>query len=143
MHPSLWLASQLARGNARTVPTGYPSLDKELPGGGWPISCLTELLQPTEGEEIVSDYRSLGLTLNRHPLALLCHKLRDGEVPTRGIDCLPARCLWPVAMRRRGATPDRATLCRFVAYAWIPGHREQEFLLTVFSLPSSGRLSPT
>jgi error-prone DNA polymerase len=34
-----------------------------------------ELPQPTEGEEIVSDYRSLGLTLNRHPLALLRHKL--------------------------------------------------------------------
>jgi len=49
IHPSLWLASQLARGNACTVPTGYPSLDKELPGGGWPISCLTELLQRQPG----------------------------------------------------------------------------------------------
>ncbi len=36
---------------------------------------MPELSQPTEGEEIVSDYRSLGLTLNRHPLALLRHKL--------------------------------------------------------------------
>ncbi|RWA56382.1 hypothetical protein AU476_03315 [Cupriavidus sp. UYMSc13B] len=29
------------------------------------------LLAPTEGEEIVSDYRAMGLTLRRHPLALL------------------------------------------------------------------------
>ena len=29
------------------------------------------LVAPTEGEEIVSDYRAMGLTLNRHPLALL------------------------------------------------------------------------
>uniref|UniRef100_UPI0005607213 OB-fold nucleic acid binding domain-containing protein n=1 Tax=Cupriavidus sp. amp6 TaxID=388051 RepID=UPI0005607213 len=29
------------------------------------------LSAPTEGEEIVSDYRALGLTLRRHPLALL------------------------------------------------------------------------
>ncbi|MFS8981167.1 error-prone DNA polymerase [Cupriavidus necator] len=36
---------------------------------------LPELSSPTEGEEIASDYRSLGLTLNRHPLALLRHKL--------------------------------------------------------------------
>ncbi|MGH8432389.1 MAG: error-prone DNA polymerase, partial [Solimonas sp.] len=36
---------------------------------------VPELSQPTEGEELVSDYRSLGLTLNRHPLALLRHKL--------------------------------------------------------------------
>ncbi len=30
---------------------------------------------PSEGEEIVSDYRSTGLTLNRHPLALLRERL--------------------------------------------------------------------
>src|SRR6185436_2294295 len=29
------------------------------------------LSAPTEGEEIVADYASLGLTLGRHPLALL------------------------------------------------------------------------
>ncbi|UIF88359.1 PHP domain-containing protein [Cupriavidus sp. UYPR2.512] len=31
----------------------------------------TVLAMPTEGEEIVSDYRAMGLTLRRHPLALL------------------------------------------------------------------------
>src|ERR1700761_5439463 len=30
---------------------------------------------PTEGEDIVSDYRGMGLTLGRHPLALLRGKL--------------------------------------------------------------------
>jgi len=34
-----------------------------------------DLLAPTEGEEIVADYRRLGLTLRRHPLALLRAKL--------------------------------------------------------------------
>ena len=34
-----------------------------------------ELLPPTEGEDIVADYRRLGLTLGRHPLALLRNKL--------------------------------------------------------------------
>jgi error-prone DNA polymerase len=33
------------------------------------------LLAPTEGENLVSDYRSLALTLGRHPLALLRNKL--------------------------------------------------------------------
>ena len=31
---------------------------------------------PTEGQDIVADYRALGLTLRRHPLALLRGKLR-------------------------------------------------------------------
>ena len=33
------------------------------------------LVAPTEGENLVSDYRSLALTLGRHPLALLRNKL--------------------------------------------------------------------
>ncbi len=36
-----------------------------------------ELAAPTEGENTVSDYQSLGLTLGRHPLALLRPKLTE------------------------------------------------------------------
>jgi error-prone DNA polymerase len=38
---------------------------------------LPELAPPREGEDIVADYASLGLTLGRHPLALLRNHLRD------------------------------------------------------------------
>jgi protein ImuA len=31
------------------VPTGYPALDFELPGGGWPAGALTEILSDREG----------------------------------------------------------------------------------------------
>ena len=34
------------------------------------------LAAPTEGEDIVADYSSLGLTLGRHPLALLRERLK-------------------------------------------------------------------
>ena len=30
----------------RTVSTAHPSLDVQLPGGGWPLGALIELLQP-------------------------------------------------------------------------------------------------
>jgi protein ImuA len=52
IHPSLWRASQLARGRLSTVDTGYPVLSQELPGGGWPIGSLVEVLieQPGSGE---------------------------------------------------------------------------------------------
>src|ERR1700682_6725159 len=40
IHPSLWRASQLARGSARTVDTGYPTLSAELAGGGWPVGAV-------------------------------------------------------------------------------------------------------
>jgi error-prone DNA polymerase len=40
------------------------------------IETQPELIPPTEGENIVADYRRLGLTLGRHPLALLRKKLK-------------------------------------------------------------------
>lgn len=42
------------------------------------------LRKPTEGQDIVADYQSLGLTLERHPVQLLRHRLdRYGYLPAR------------------------------------------------------------
>jgi error-prone DNA polymerase len=42
------------------------------------VEGLPLLPAPTEGEDIVADYRAFGLTLGRHPLALLRHELEHG-----------------------------------------------------------------
>ena len=45
------------------------------------------LRKPTEGQDIVADYRSVGLTLERHPMHLIRHRLdryhyaRSGQLP--------------------------------------------------------------
>lgn len=49
IRPALWRASQLARGRVLTVDTGYPVFSHELPGGGWPIGALTEVLAQAAG----------------------------------------------------------------------------------------------
>jgi error-prone DNA polymerase len=41
---------------------------------------MPALATPTEGEEIVGDYASLGLTLRRHPLALLRERLKKHRI---------------------------------------------------------------
>lgn len=43
-----------------TVRTGWPALDDELPGGGWPCHALTEVLQP---QPSVCEWRLLGPAL--------------------------------------------------------------------------------
>ena len=48
-HPALWRGSDLARVAAPSLPTGFPGLDAELPGGGWPAGALTEILPAHEG----------------------------------------------------------------------------------------------
>lgn len=71
--PSVPLAALLARPDIRLgraiapvaspgVPTGFAALDAELPGGGWPTGCLTELLPAHEG---IGELRILGPALAR------------------------------------------------------------------------------
>jgi protein ImuA len=52
LHPSLWRASQLAHAHTRCIDTGHPALSGQLPGGGWPVGTLVDLLpqQPGIGE---------------------------------------------------------------------------------------------
>ncbi len=47
--PELWKASQLGRNTAPSVRSGFPELDAELPGNGWPRSTLIELLMNRPG----------------------------------------------------------------------------------------------
>ena len=47
-HPGIWLGGELARNND-ALPTGFPELDEMLPGGGWPIGSVTEMIVEKEG----------------------------------------------------------------------------------------------
>jgi len=41
----VWRADELGLADARVVATGHAALDAQLPGGGWPVGAMTELLQ--------------------------------------------------------------------------------------------------
>lgn len=49
LHPALWRASQLARAGEQCVDTGYSTLSRQLPGGGWPTGSLIDLLVQQAG----------------------------------------------------------------------------------------------
>lgn len=49
IHPALWRASQLAGGHSQTINTGWPDLNQQLPGQGWPCGALTELCLAQHG----------------------------------------------------------------------------------------------
>ncbi|WP_175772919.1 error-prone DNA polymerase [Paraburkholderia phenazinium] len=77
-----------------------------------------ELTAPTEGEEIIGDYRSTGLTLNRHPLALLRPRLLENRL-------LPANAL----MRYRNGQLARA--CGLVTVRQRPGTANGVMFMTL------------
>ena len=48
-HPGIWRGSELARTACPGLATGFSALDAELPGGGWPLGMLTELITREAG----------------------------------------------------------------------------------------------
>lgn len=46
IHTDVWHAHALAGSPQAVQPTGEALLDAQLPGGGWPVGALVELLQP-------------------------------------------------------------------------------------------------
>lgn len=42
----VWKGSELGSRLGETVPSGWEALDRELPGGGWPLRSITEILTP-------------------------------------------------------------------------------------------------
>jgi len=68
-----------------------------------------QLSSPTEGEDLIADYSSLGLTLGRHPLALLRRRLARMQLATaselnRLENGRPARTAGIVTCRQRPST---------------------------------------
>ena len=47
--PSVFRAGELPANIAPGIPTGFPDLDAEIPGGGWPVAALTEILSDACG----------------------------------------------------------------------------------------------
>ena len=47
-HPLLWRGKQVSH-RMPTLSTGHAGLDEALPGGGWPLGAITELVNDTTG----------------------------------------------------------------------------------------------
>lgn len=99
----IWRGEALASTSLRTVTSGYPSLDAELPSGGWPTRCLIELL---------SDHIGTGA------IQLLAPALGDGQ---RNILLLGFRCLpFPDGWAQFGIDPKRLLCVRTTTQAeWV------------------------
>ncbi|UGQ45154.1 translesion DNA synthesis-associated protein ImuA [Massilia endophytica] len=93
LHPSLWLASQLARSASRCVDTGYAALSAQLPGGGWPVGALNELLLPQAG---VGEMRLLqpALVRQKGPVVLVQPPQIPQTLALSALGLPPSRLIW-------------------------------------------------
>ena len=64
VHGAVWRADELARPAGAVLATGHPLLDAQLPGSGWPVGALVEILQAQSGQ---NEWRLLLPALARAP----------------------------------------------------------------------------
>jgi protein ImuA len=130
IHADVWHAHALSTAPLPVLATGDAALDAQLPGGGWPVGALTEILQPPG---VHSEWRLLLPALARSSL---------GNVVLVGAPHLPfapalaaqglalQRMLWvkaqPVASRLWAC--EQALRCAEVhaVLAWLPQARSEQ-----------------
>ena len=127
---AVWRASELGGAVGATVGTGHPALDAQLPGGGWPVGAICEILQVQSGQH---EWRLLLPALTRvasGPVVLVgAPRVPFGPGLVRqGLDA--RRLLWvniDASPARLWAT-EQALRCAEVGavLAWLPQVRVEQ-----------------
>lgn len=103
LHPSLWLASQLAHSSSRCVDTGYPALSGQLPGGGWPTGTLVDLLQQQAGIGEMRLLKPALLSVAKRRIVLLQPPHAPQALALAEMGFEPAQLVWLRASRSTDA----------------------------------------
>ncbi len=111
---SVWQADALAQPVDRTVATGDAALDAQLPGGGWPVGALSEILQPQTG---LAEWRLLlpALARTQGPVVLVGAPYQPFGPALAAQGLQPSRLLCVQASNAAGRLWARragAALCR-------------------------------
>ena len=125
----VWTASELATSQGKVIPTGSPELNAQLPGGGWPVGALVEILQDQSGQ---NDWRLLlpalakttgVLTLVGAPHAPFASALAGQGLNPHRLLCIntdmPSNRMWATEQALR-CTEVTAVL------AWLPLARAEQ-----------------
>jgi cell division inhibitor SulA/protein ImuA len=103
-HPGIWRGRSTALTD--TLATGFPELDAALPGGGWPLSGLIEILTPRSG---LGELRLL---------VPLLHRLGQ-QSPARWVAWIaPPFEPYAPALAARGVPPERQLVVRTTVSPW-------------------------
>lgn len=94
LHPSLWLASQLAHSTTRCIDTGHPALSGQLPGGGWPTGTLIDLMLQQPGIGELRLLRPALVTAARRRIVLLQPPHPPQALALAALGLAPSQLLW-------------------------------------------------
>ncbi|TFW17170.1 translesion DNA synthesis-associated protein ImuA [Duganella callida] len=94
VHPSLWRASQLAHSQTRCLDTGFAALSAQLPGGGWPLGTLIDLLLQQSGIGELRLLQPVLKALGQRPIVLLEPPHAPQVLALAALGLEPSQLLW-------------------------------------------------
>ena len=129
----VWRAESLARAEGTTESSGFTALDAELPGGGWPVGALTEVLHAgpeTFAWPLLLPVLSRAVASSERPVALIGAPYQPFSPALAAQGIPPEALLWvrcDAAQARLWAC-EQALRCAGVAavLAWLPQARVGE-----------------
>ncbi len=130
--PHVWRGRELAPAQEQVLPTGHGVLDAHLPGGGWPLGNLVEVLQQDASRHV---WQLLGPALasavkQGDPALLVQPPYQPFGPSLRAQGIAPERmlCVHADSMRARLWAAEQALRCADVSavLAWIPQARPED-----------------
>jgi protein ImuA len=94
LHPSLWLASQLAHSTTRCIDSGHPALSAQLPGGGWPTGTLVDLLLQQQGIGELRLLRPALVSVAKRRIVLLQPPHPPQALALAALGLAPSQLIW-------------------------------------------------
>ena len=144
--PYVWRVEDLAAETA-VIPTGHPALDGQLPGGGWPVGSMVEVLQQRPGQHVwqlllpglaAAAIRQVG------PVVLVAAPYEPFGPSLRAQGLAPERllCVRADKSATRLWAAEQALRCAEVAavLAWLPQARSAELRRLHMAAQQQGRL---
>jgi len=143
-HAGIWRADALAQPAGTVLATGHSTLDAQLPGGGWPVGALVEILQAHSAQ---NEWRLLLPALARSgtgPVVLVGapHMPFGPGLSAQGL--VPERLLWvrASAPAARMWACEQGLRCAQVeaVLAWLPQTRADQLRRLQMAASEHGKL---
>lgn len=129
----IWHADELGLADAQVVATGHAALDAELPGGGWPVGAMTELLQAAPEAHVwrlLLPALAQAVQLRGGPVVLVGapYEPCGASLAAQGLPVESLMCVRSEAPAARLWACEQALRCADVAavVAWLPQARVGE-----------------
>lgn len=124
---AVWRGQALASRSGPVLASGHAALDAQLPGGGWPLDAMVELLQPSAGQpfwQLLLPALVQSLDQQRGPVVLVAppHAPFSPALAAQGLQADRLLCIRAERPAERLWAAEQALRCADVpaVLAWLP-----------------------